>query len=91
MTDRRTATITLSALAKRLLAMAASESKVGLKVGMYPYIPDLNRDNLKSLQEMIKNDFEKKNPDVQLTIVTNWDPYDVDNKSKQRIRFFRYP
>ncbi len=59
--------------------MAASESVVGLKVGMYPYIPDLNRDNLKSLQEMIKNDFEKENPDVQLTIVTNWDPYDVDN------------
>ncbi len=48
--------------------MAVTEFKVSLKVGMYTYIPNLNEDDLKNSQEMIKNNCEKENPDVPSTL-----------------------
>ena len=59
--------------------MATSDSKVNLKVGIYPYIPDLNKDKLMGLKKLIKQDFEKENPGMQLTLVSDWDPYSVES------------
>ena len=55
-----------------------AESKVRLKVGIYPYIPDLNGDELKGLREFIKIEFEKQHPDIDLTVNTDWNPYSVE-------------
>ena len=53
-------------------------TKVSLKVGIYPYIPDLNGDELKGLREFIKQEFEKEHPDINLTVITDWNPYSVE-------------
>lgn len=58
--------------------MSAVE-KVQLKVGIYPWIPDLGKDRLKGLKDLIKFDFEAAHPDVAVSVSTAWDPYDVDS------------
>lgn len=55
-----------------------TEGKLSLKVGVYPWIPDLGNDRLEGLKSMIKSDFEKLHSDISLTVSTDWDPYDVD-------------
>lgn len=55
-----------------------AENKINLKFGLYPWIPDLDKDNLKSLKEFIKREFESEHPDITITVTNEWDPYDVD-------------
>ena len=55
---------------------------IDLKVGIFPRIPDLDRDSLKGLREFVKCEFEAEHPDISLTISTDWDPYDTDKVSK---------
>ena len=55
---------------------------VNIKVGIYPYIPDIDEDNLQGLMKFVKDEFEARNPDISLTISNNWDPYDVDEVVK---------
>ena len=42
-------------------------------------IPDLNGDQLKRLREFIKQEFEKQHRDIDLTVITDWNPYSVDD------------
>ena len=58
--------------------MADSVEKINLQFGLYPYIPDLGNDNLQGLKVFIKNKFENENPDITLTVSSEWDPYDLD-------------
>lgn len=51
---------------------------INLKFGLYPWIPDLGKDKLKSLKDLIKRDFESQHPDITLTVTDKWDPYDPD-------------
>ena len=54
------------------------ENKINLKVGIYPWIPDLGNDKLKGLKDLIKLEFEREHPDITVTISSDWDPYDVE-------------
>ena len=58
--------------------MASVVKNTLLKVGIYPWIPDLGNDNLQGLKDFVKTEFERENPDVTVTVSTNWDPYNVD-------------
>lgn len=50
-----------------------------LKVGIYPYLPDLAGDGLAGLRDYVKTQFEMQYPNITLDVHTDWDPYDVDN------------
>ena len=66
-------------LARRLHSpILKGESKLHLKVGIYPYIPDLNRDQLKGLRRFVKQEFEKQYPCIDLNVTTDWNPYSVE-------------
>ena len=56
-----------------------AETKVSLRVGIYPYMPDLNGDQLKGLKEFIEQEFEKQHPEIDLTPITDWNPYSVED------------
>ena len=58
--------------------MALEVTKTHLKVGIYPWIPDLGNDKLQGLKDFVKTEFEREHPDVIVTVSTNWDPYKVD-------------
>ena len=60
----------------------AESDKIDLKVGIYPWIPDLGKDKLQGLKDMIKYDFERKHPNITLSVSSSWDPYDVDKVTK---------
>ena len=49
--------------------------QINLKVGIYPYVPDLGKDNLQGLKHYVKCKFEEKHPDIKLTVSTDWSPY----------------
>ena len=51
-----------------ILASASSSERRELKVGIYPYIPDLKGDEYQSLLTWIEATFEKLNPDIDLTV-----------------------
>ena len=53
--------------------------KIDLKVGIYPWIPDLDKDGLKGLKEFVKHEFEAEHPHISLTVSTDWDPYNVND------------
>ena len=53
-------------------------TKTHLKVGIYPYIPDLGNDELQGLKDFVKREFEAKHSDITVTAFTNWVPYEVD-------------
>jgi hypothetical protein len=56
--------------------------KIDLKVGIYPWIPDLGNDKLKSLKDMIKLDFQSKHPHITVTISSDWNPYSLEDFTK---------
>ena len=56
--------------------------KTELRVLIYPFIPDLNNDGLKSLRDFIKKEFEDGHPDITLHVDGDpsvHDPYSTDN------------
>ena len=58
------------------ISVLASDSKRReLKVGIYPYIPDINGDQYQSLLTWIETTFEGQNPSIDLTVFSP--PYDV--------------
>ena len=53
-----------------------------IRVLIYPYIPDLNRDGLKQLRNYIKKEFEAQFPNVKVQVdgdPNTTDPYLLDN------------
>lgn len=42
--------------------------KIDLKVGIYPWIPDLDKDGLKGLKEFVKHEFEAEHPHISNSI-----------------------
>lgn len=59
-----------------IISASASDSKQRkLKVGIYPYIPDIKGDQYKSLLTWIEKTFEEQNPDIDLTVFSP--PYNV--------------
>lgn len=53
-----------------------------IRVLIYPYIPDLNRDGLKQLRNYIKIEFEAQFPNVKVQVdgdPNTTDPYLLDN------------
>ena len=55
---------------------------ITLKVGIYPYVPDLGKDNLQGLKNFVTCKFEERHPDIKLTVSTDWSPYDADKMAK---------
>ena len=58
--------------------MALEVTKTHLKVGIYPWIPDLGNDKLQGLKDFVKREFEREHPDITVTVSTNWDLYNVN-------------
>ena len=56
-------------------ASASGSKQRELKVGIYPYIPDIKGDQYKSLLTWIETTFEGQNSDINLTVFSP--PYDV--------------
>ena len=54
---------------------ASGSTQRELKVGIYPYIPDINEDEYYSLLTWIETTFEGQNPDIDLTVFSP--PYNV--------------
>ena len=55
--------------------LAFGSTQRELKVGIYPYIPDINGDQYQSLLTWIETTFEEQNPHIDLTVFSP--PYDV--------------
>lgn len=59
--------------------VTTSHARRDLRVAIYPYIPDLLDDKLKSLTDWIKTSFESQNPEILLTVETpTIDIYDIN-------------
>jgi len=61
--------------------LTTSHARRELRVVIYPYIPDLSDDKLKSLTDWIATLFESQNPEIFLTVETpilSIDIYDVN-------------
>ena len=55
--------------------LASDTKRRELKVGIYPYIPDINGDQYQSLLTWIETTFEGQNPNIDLTVFSP--PYNV--------------
>ena len=57
------------------------QTNTNLRVLIFPYIPDLNKDGLASLRNHIKREFEAKNTDITLVVEgdSSHNLYDLDN------------
>ena len=61
-----------------ILVLASDSKRRELKVGIYPYIPDINGDQYKSLLTWIETTFERQNRDIDLTVFSpDSPPYNV--------------
>ena len=54
-----------------------------LRIAIYPYIPDLAGDDLKSLTDFIEKEYKKfRHYDVDIEVTNKMDPYDLDKMDK---------
>ena len=62
-------------------------SAAQIKVGLYPYIPDLNKDRLQSYKEKVQNEFRKycvetlRISDCSVEVVADYNVYDPYSKN----------